>query len=290
MDTDTLIAKVKNQIDVELPAHKLNRWAREGFIPRAYAGHKGGGRGADWPPEAVEETIAIYTLRTRELPWGTTIQGDPATGKKEKTVSTAHLLQAKKVVESFYSDVARAKLTGQKEDLPHMAVPMWPGLPIIIKEFDEWWLIMAVREIEVPTPHVDGGHLRIEQSRHPAVFPGFHRAQLHELTPRGSPAWVKRNTETRARECTLALVKDMKKRAATGDADAATWIAKLEEYRHRHSPAVFGHSFLSPIVVTWIATLEKVRCGWPVSTPAEIRVTCNGIGLAPALGDIVTIA
>jgi len=131
MNTDVLIAKVKNHISVELSEGTLNRWARNGLITRTIAGRKGGGRGADWPPEAVEETVVIYTLRNRGLPWGTTIRGDPATRKKKKTVSTAALLEVKKVVERFYNDVALAQRTGKRADLPHMVVPAWPGLMVI---------------------------------------------------------------------------------------------------------------------------------------------------------------
>jgi hypothetical protein len=106
MNTDALIVKVKNQAGVKLPAHKLLRWAREGLIsPPAYKGHKGGGRFAYWPPEAVEQAIIIYTLRHSELPWGTTKQGEPTRTGKGTTISTKRLLEVKELVERFYAGV-----------------------------------------------------------------------------------------------------------------------------------------------------------------------------------------
>lgn len=155
-----------------------------------------------------------------------------------------------------------------------------------------------MREIEKPVIRGDRDHPIIEWSipeRHPAVYPDFYYP-YYESQCKGCsnvpPQWInraKRESEQKAREYTLKLDKKMKERAVANDAKAIAWTAELEEQRRRYVPGVVGHPSLSPVVLTWIVTLEKVRQGWPISTPAEVRVTCDGISLAPAKMDTVTM-
>ncbi|MGZ4892107.1 MAG: hypothetical protein ACXV2B_07615 [Halobacteriota archaeon] len=107
MDTTTLIEEVKELIGVELPSSTLNGWARKGLVSRARTGRKGGGRGADWPSEAIEQAAVIYTLRAMDLPQGTTIRGCPTATGRKATVSTKRLLQVKEMVERWYATFFR---------------------------------------------------------------------------------------------------------------------------------------------------------------------------------------
>jgi hypothetical protein len=252
MNTDALIAKVKNHISVELSEGTLNRWARNGLITRTIAGCKGGGRGADWPPEAVEEAATIYILRSMHFPRA---QGR-APGIVRTSVLTKQLLEAKKVVDRFYAGVAVSRLSGDYRDIPNMAVSAGVTLPVDVDQNRKKALVVdAVRAIE--TPRSDGNRIALPPA----------------LSWDGSAE--------------LKYAARMKKRADKGDPDAVVWMEKCRKYLHRYTYAVFGHSSLHGLIVMWIATLEKIRHGKPLNAPAKVTFSWNWHVLRPDAGKII---
>lgn len=112
MDNTELHEQLVALLGVDIPEGTLRRWVHDGIIPRptsVYKGKGGGsGRFSDWPPETVEQAVAIYVLRHDNTDWA-------------KPTNKA-IIATKKAVERWYNMIDEFKRTGDGTVLQRFAL------------------------------------------------------------------------------------------------------------------------------------------------------------------------
>lgn len=93
MDSEELVARLRDLLGVDVPKGTLRRWAWQGLIPASKPiGRKGErGRFVSWPSETVEQAAVVYIIRHTDVRWA----------KTTKDV----LLAVKDIVDRFYATI-----------------------------------------------------------------------------------------------------------------------------------------------------------------------------------------